>query len=494
MKPGTFLRLLRTHADTLSAAAAILALAVAVLLGVPAPCAPTSTGGSPAPSWTALPLEPQPVPEGTRPGVLVLVFPGVGQDLADRALAEGTFHHLGRLAAQGVYVSALRLPEATAPGWAEWVLSTGETGAPPADWADLQAAQPEGTCAAWERVNALSSPLWRRAEAAGRPAGLVLWPKVLPLGCAQVASVQVEGWEQDLPAGQEEVVLTPAEGWQGLPASYSEPLHGTLGLSDEAGRPVGELHLAALDRRNDGTILYDHLLLDDDRDAGEGAVLFRTDEWADGWAVPHRGSAAAFRVLEMDQNPDVRVTLYRSPAYHLEVRPGALRERLLSEVGPLSPPPDLQAWQEGWLSQAQVLEMALRHGNGLGRVVEALVRQGGLAALWVRWTPLEQALQIAEGVDARVPSAGRQVLRQVDGEIGALLLSVDLSKTAVVALFLPAEESGETTGTLVAAGRGVRQGVVDGPWSAAEAAGFVGALMGLDAPAETSRYRRALVP
>lgn len=494
MKPGTFLRLLRTRADALSAAGAILALAVAVLLGVPAPRAPTPAGGSPAPSWTALAVEPQLAPEGTRPEVLVLVFPSVGQDLAERALAEGALHHLGRLAAQGVYVSALRLPEATAPGWSEWVLSTGETGAPPADWADLQTGQPGGTCAAWERMNALSSPLWRRAEAAGRPAGLVLWPGVLPLGCAQVASVQVEGWAQDLPAGQEEVVLTPAQGWQGLPASYSEPLQGTLWLSDETGRPVGEVHLAALDQRNDGAILYDHLLLDHDQDAGEGAILFRTDEWADGWAVPHRGSAAAFRVLEMNQNSDVRVTLYRSPAYHLEVRPGALREHLLSEVGPLSPPPDLPAWQEGWLSQAQVLEMALRHGNGLSRVVEALYRQGGLAALWVRWTPLEQALQIAEGLDPREGSAGRQVLRQVDGEIGGLLQSVDLSRTAVVAIFLPAEGSGETTGALIAAGRGVRQGMVDGPWSAAEAAGFVGALMGLDAPAETSRYGRALMP
>ncbi|MGC8839773.1 MAG: hypothetical protein ACP5UM_15335, partial [Anaerolineae bacterium] len=190
---------------------------------------------------------------------------------------------------------------------------------------------------------------------------------------------------------------------------------------------------------------------------------------------------------------DVRIVLYRSPAYHLAVQPQALRECLVEDVGPLPPPPDLEAWQAGWLSGAQVLEMALRHGSGLRRVVEALCRQEAPAALWVRWTPLQEGLQVAEGLGPEALSAVRQVLRQVDREMGKLLQSVDLSRTAVVVIFIPDEGSPEG-GALVAAGRGVRQGVVDGPWPAEEAAGFVAALLGLEAPAGTSRYGRALGP
>mgnify|MGYP005838124685 CR=1 FL=1 len=485
--------LLRTRADTLSAVGALLALALAVLLGVPAPRAPAPTDFPPPPSRTALPLEPQPPSEGTRPEVLVLVLPGVGGSLAERALADGTFHHLAHLAAQGAYVSSLRFPDLPVRGWAEWVLSTGEAGPPPPEWADLLAAQSEAGCAAWVRVSALAPPLWQRAEAAGRPTGLVLWPEVLHPGCEQVASVQVEGWAQDLPARREELRLVPAEGWQGLPLSYSEPLYGTLEPSDGAAPPAEGLFLLALDRRNDGVALYDHVLLDDDRDAAEGTILFRTDEWADAWVLRERLSAAAFRVLGIEQGPDVRITLYRSPAYHLEVWPQALRERLGPDTGPLSPPPDLGAWQQGWLSAAQVWEMALRHGDGLRRLVEALYRQGDLAALWARWTPLQEALQVAEVLGLEAPSAVRQVLRQVDQEIGKLLWGVDLSVTAVVVIFVPREGSPEG-GALVAAGRGVRRGVVDGPWSAVEAAGFVGALLGLERPTDLSRYGRALKP
>ena len=491
MRSGTFLRFLRTRADALSAAGALLALALAVLLGVPAPHTLVPADRPPLPLQTALPLEPQPPSEGTRLEVLVLVLPGVGRDQAERALAEGTFHHLARLAALGAYISPLRLPEPTAQGWAEWALSTGTAGPPPPDWADFQAASGPAACVAWARVGASSSPLWQKAEAAGRPVGLVLWPAAPPSACGRVASARVEGWVQDLPASREEVRLTPAQGWQGLPFSYSEPLQGTVNLS--AGGMARELHLVALDRRNDGVALYDHLLLDGDRDASAGAVLFRTDEWAEGWVFPDQGSAAAFRVLGMQQGADVRISLYRSPAYHLEVQPESLRERLASDVGPLPPPPDLEAWREGWLSGGQVLEMALRHGSGLRRIVAALYGQGDLVALWVRWTPLQEAQQIAGGLGPEAPAAVRQVLRQVDGEIGKLLQGVDLSATAVVVAFVPSEGSPQE-GALVAAGRGVRQGVVDGPWSAAEAAGFVGALMGLEVPPGTARYGRALGP
>ncbi|MGC8839248.1 MAG: hypothetical protein ACP5UM_12625, partial [Anaerolineae bacterium] len=208
MKPGTLLRVLRTHANTLPAAGALLALAM--LLGVSAPQPPAPPDRLPLPTWTALPLEPLPSPEEVGPDVLVLALPGVGPGLVERALAEGTFHHLARLAAQGVYVSPLRFPEPAVQGWAEWVLSTGEAGPPPPEWADLWAASPEAACAAWSQVRALRSSLWRRAEATGRPAGLVLWPGALPPGCGQAASIQVEGWVRDLPAGREEVLLSPA--------------------------------------------------------------------------------------------------------------------------------------------------------------------------------------------------------------------------------------------------------------------------------------------
>ncbi len=494
MRLGPFLRFLRARADALSAAGALLALALAVLLAVPAPRAPAPRAPAPLPAWTALPLEPQPPVRGTKPEVLVLALPGVGASLAERALAEGTLHHLAYLAARGAYVSPLRLPEPTAQGWAEWALSTGEAGPPPPEWADLLTASPEEACAAWTRLNARSSPLWQRAEAAGRPTGLVLWPGALPLGCGKVASAQVEGWIRDLPAGWEEVRLTPVQGWQGLPSSYSEQLHGTVTLLPEAGFPARELHLIALDRRNDGVALYDHFLLDDDQDAGRGAVLFRADEWADAWVLPDRGSAAAFRILGVEQGQDVlRVALYRSPAYHVEVQPQTLREGLLLDMGPLSPPPDLEAWQGGLLSGEQALEMALRHGSGLRRLVEALYGQGDLAALWVRWTPLQGARQVAEALGPEAPSAVREVLRRVDEEVGKLLRKVDLSETAVVVVFLPDEGSPEG-GALIAAGRDVQEGVVDGPWSAAEAAGFMGALLGVEAPGETARCRRALRP
>lgn len=494
MKPGDLHTLLRARAGAISTAGALLALALVVLLAVPAPGAPSSATPM-MPLRATLPLGETAPNTATGPQVLVLVLPGIGGERAEHALADGTLHHLARLAAQGVYIPLLVSPEPTEVAWAGWVLSAGQGAGPPAQAeSPPEALAPVVTCADWKEWHARASPVWWEAEAAGLSAGLVLWPAFLPIGCARVASAQVEGWVQDLPSAWQQVPLAPARDWEALPFSYSEPLEGRVPLPDGGQGAGRSLYLALLDRRNDGVSLYDHVLLADDRDAGEEGVVFRTDEWADYWVLREEGSAASFRVTEVQHGFHAALTLYRSPAYHLEVRPPALRRALLAATGPLPPPPDLEAWQQGWLTKGQVLEMALRHERGFGKAVEFLQTHGRLALLWVRWTPLAWAWEALGALDPQGDEEARRFLRQVDADLGALLRRLDLSATAVVVVFTPPQGGAETAGACIAAGRGVRSGLVEGPTSAAQVAALVRALLGLGTPTAASLPGRALGP
>ncbi|MBC7222855.1 MAG: hypothetical protein H5T59_01025 [Anaerolineae bacterium] len=486
MRPGDFPHLLRARAGAISTAAALLALTLAVLLAVPAPGAPAPVTSA-APPRATLPLEEAAPDAAAALRVLVLVLPGIGAEQAELALADGTLHHLARLAAQGVYLPILTPPESGGTAWAGWALSAGQGAGLPED--------PEAgvTCTAWKEWNARASPVWWEAEAAGHAAGLVLWPPFLPLGCARIASAQVEGWVQDLPSAWEQVSLAPAQDWQGLPFSYSEPLEGQVSLPGDGQRTGRTLYLAVLDRRNDGVALYDHVLLTDDRDAPEAGVLFRTDGWADYWVLREEGGAASFRVTEVQHGSHAALTLYRSPAYHLEVRPPALRQELLSATGPLAAPPDLEAWQQGWLTKGQVLEMTLRHERGFTKAVAFLQARGELALLWVRWTPLARAWEVLGALEPQGGEEARRFLRQVDADLGTLLRRVDLSATVVVVVFTPAQGDAKA-GACIAAGRGVRPGLVEGPTPAAEVAALVRALLGLGTPSKASLPGRVLEP
>ncbi|NLE76306.1 MAG: hypothetical protein GX605_06085 [Chloroflexi bacterium] len=476
-------QLLRRHARSASVGLALLGL-VALVLRMPPPL-PTARhaidlAGAPPP----LPVEVWPVPYPPSPagGVVALTLPDVDRTLADQSLADGTLHHLATLAAGGIWAEQLQVPPYRSAWQTQAALATGQGDSlPVGGWA----AWPEGPasadeCVLWEAWRRSAPAVWAQAEAQGLRAALLFWPEMAPPACAPAASLQVDGLVQDLPAALVEVALSPAAGWQNMPHSYSPPLGGLIRVTDAEGQVQARVHLLALDRRNDGVDLPDHFVLALDRDAGEGAALFRVDAWIDVELLPGLGSGAAFRVLSVSGGDRPTVTLYRSPSYHLQGRPADALQRLQAAVGPPSPPADLEAWDRGWLSAAQVQEMALRSNEWLRRAVQHLYSAGEADLLWVRWWPLDSARGALAHMSPDAAQGERSLLRNLDGELAALLRSVDLARTSVLVLSEgSAGDPGPGDGFLVAAGRGVRQGVAVGRLRATDIVPLLLELLGL---------------
>jgi len=433
MSSHPFKEFFHRRAQSITYGLGLVGLLGMVLLMPPSMPVPMGAAGG---SAKELHLSPLPQPGPRIESVLVLALDGLGLATAERGLGDGTLHNLARLAAQGVLVSGLASPEPGTPRWSQLVLSTGL--ASPLEFQELDSllAPSEGrdACRVWKRFTERSQPVWSRMESSGQRAALVFWPEAIPRGCSRPTAIHVEGIAQDLPAVHREVHLSPATGWQNLPPSYSPPLQGVLRIVDAEGNEPTRLYLLALDRRNDGHILYDHFLLDSDRDAAEGSVTFRADEWAEFPVLPELGSGAAFRVLAVSRGRVPTVTLYQSPSYHLLARPPAVRADLERRLGPPSPPPDLEAWRKGWLTSDQVIEMGLRQVSWLRQVVEYLYQEQAANLLLVRWTPVRDTAAAIREVAASPESEHRCLLRQVDHEVGTLLRSVDLSRTSVLVL------------------------------------------------------------
>ncbi|MGQ9585467.1 MAG: hypothetical protein ACUVXG_08710 [Anaerolineae bacterium] len=509
MSNHPILRFLRWHAQAISLGFALGGL-LAALLWMPsallAPRQSNNGAGPQPPSLEGSPLQPLPPGGGESEGVLALALEGVGYDAVERALADGTLHNLARLAARGVWTSGLVPPSESAPPGLPWVLSTGHVPLPRPSEEPGAARLPFGDqtdCSARGPSVGGTDPLWRRAKEAGQQTTLVFWPEKVPPECLDSVAVHIAGLVQDLPAARYEVRLSPAQEWQNLPESYSPPLQGVLRIADEE-KERTRLYLLALDRRNDGHILYDHILLDSDRDAGEGGVMIRIGEWAEYPLLADEGSGAAFHLLSISGGRDPVATVYRSPSYHLWAQPPAVRTGLEREVGPPSPPPDLEAWRQGWLGREQLVEMARRHSRWLRQTVQYLHEEHPTGLTLVRWTPLETALEAFQEVARNGQPEPRDLLRQVDQELGLLFQSVDLSRTAVVVFsthqapsLLPGDDraAGVGPGFLAAAGPGLQRGVRLGLWKVTDVAPFLAALLGLPASGPLSpSVERALIP
>jgi predicted AlkP superfamily phosphohydrolase/phosphomutase len=354
----------------------MFALCAVVLAVLACACHSVPTAGgtayqmTPAPSARAVTTSPLPTAEPVqRRAVIVVALDGARPDWITKYTENGTMPNLAALAQRGVVAEYLQPVEPVLFMPSYLALSEGsfshDTGLASSALQQLpNALSPSADLL--QMSNPLSEPFWRTAMRNGLRTATIFWPAASLDEPDIRADYMVATAESNIPSAQHAISLQDASGWEGTPPSFSPPQEGTLRIVSSEGSTVATLHLLALDAQDDVTTTYDLLLLDNDKDLGNGHTELGLGRWT-GVTVSPRLHSGAY--LCFTASTGLTVTLYQSRLSYNQARPSDLLRDINGQFGFPPPAPDSAALAAGWLSPQQYGEMAERRARWMGEVV-----------------------------------------------------------------------------------------------------------------------------
>jgi predicted AlkP superfamily phosphohydrolase/phosphomutase len=312
--------------------------------------------------------------------VVVVSYDGVGADLLDRWLADGTASDPGGLAGladEGLRVRRLRPVDPTLTAVVHATLATAALPAatgivsnrflPPGAPVDRPVS---GFDAPWE-----APPVWSLARRAGRRVGILLWPGSDARSLERMGDFGI--WWPIRPLASSEVLELDPERAGAAPDLPSADGVTTLAWRVEIALPGAEpattaLEVAVADLAPDGRQRFDTVAFravgDDAWELRDDRGWYRLDLEALGPGDLGAGRYAAWcKVLHLDRWRG-SVRLLRGGAWRLLGYPEEFAESLEAAIGPWPGPPDdalLEAWWldaavgidlDAWLEQAERLD------------------------------------------------------------------------------------------------------------------------------------------
>ncbi len=313
---------------------------------------PTPMAG-PVPSPTAGDVEPL----TRRRHVILVSLEGARPDWISAHTQDGTMPNLARLAERGVQAAYLETVQPALSGPSYLALSTGAfpdaTGGVSDQYHTPDRVFPEPSDPSGSTTTS-AEPIWRTAMRNGLKAATILWPSALVDVPDLEANYMVEAADSGVPSAQHLISLEEANAWQAAPPSLSPKREGTLRILSDEGGTVASFNVLAVDQPDNGPGTYDLLILDSDKDPGNGHVAVELGKWSPVTVSPrlHSGAYICFTASE-----DGTVTVYQSRVHYNRARPDELAKGL-NELGFPPPAPDIDALRRGWLSAQQYYEMA----------------------------------------------------------------------------------------------------------------------------------------
>jgi predicted AlkP superfamily phosphohydrolase/phosphomutase len=326
---------------------------------------PTPTA-SPAPSPTAGDDE---ALTQRRRAVLV-ALEGARPDWIAAHIQDGTMPNLARLAERGVQAAYLETVEPALSGPSYLALSTGAFPNATGLVSDRHHTPDRVFAEPSESTTTMAEAIWRTAMRSGLTVAAVLWPSASVDVPDLEANYVVEAADSDVPSAQHLISLGEANGWQAAPPSLSPTQEGVLRILSDEGGTVATFNVLAVDPPEDGPGTYDLLILDNDKDLGNGHIEVELGNWVPVTVSPrlHSGTYICFTASEAGT-----VTVYQSRVHYNRARPDELAKGL-NELGFPPPTPDIEALRHGWLSAQQYYEMAKHRADWTTDVVLQVYR------------------------------------------------------------------------------------------------------------------------
>jgi len=298
--------------------------------------------------------------------------------------------------------------------------------------------------------------LWEAARRQGLRTAVLAWPGA---DAKEVRRTADWGLVYDTAAERESQILfySPAD-WHPPPpgsdhetvASYSALLAARDALNDEAGEVAEVFELIAVDRRDDGQINYDSVVVTAQPSGAERRTTapLHVGEWAHlTWSRPGGRVSSWLKLLAF--TPDLsRCQLFIGGRFHTIAYPddfaGALMDRGLDWPGSPSSVSLAASWQgKPGIDSATWTEQAERMAAFLGGALRIATSRGDWDLLMGYIPVIDDAGHRLLLVDSRQPGfsperrddlerARNRVWQAVDGELRQLLAGLDLTTTTVV--------------------------------------------------------------
>ncbi len=402
----------------------------------------TACRGSPTPTASPSPSPAASDEPRARGGhVVLLALEGARPDWTSAYLQDGTMPNLARLAERGVQAAYVQTvdPALSAPSYL--ALSTGafpnSTGLVSDQYHTPDRVFPEPS----ESTTTMAEPIWRTAMRNGLKAATVFWPSAFVDVPDLEANYMVEAADSGVPSAQHLISLGEAAGWQAPPPSLSPPQEGTLHILSEEGGTVATFNVLAVDLLEGGPGTYDLLILDTDKDLGNGYTEVELGKWTSVAISPrlHSGACICFTASEGST-----VTVYQSRVQYNRARPDELAKEL-NELGLPPAVPDIEALRRGWLSAQQYYEMAQRRADWTTAIVlhvyrtyqpDLLLTAQNIIAECARAFLVTEAGQ--QDIDPETVAAYAAYQREAhsvaDQSLGQLLTLVNIADSAVFVL------------------------------------------------------------
>jgi predicted AlkP superfamily phosphohydrolase/phosphomutase len=408
--------------------------------------------------------------------LLVLGLDAALPDLVRRFAGEGELPALAQLMQRGVFARAVTtFPPLTAAAWSAIVTGAGPgtTGVP-----SLMVHLPGEPLDRWhtsfDRRIQMAETLWEAGLRAGRRPALINWPVTWPMGLeggVQVAAALNPPFRffymplfdiasssffatrrfpcNQVPGRMVVVTPTPARDWINLPPGPMAPLEITIEVPPTYARGVG-YHVAIVGTSQAG---YDRIIIARSRNARDPVAQLRVGELSD-WITETFETAGGtrrgrFRFQLIGLSADASdLRLYATAINTAEpyTIPPDLTPALEAVAGPYMEVDDPWAFMDGWIPLEAFQAQLTAHNTWWTRATAHVLRTQAwdLAFSWVGTIDhIEHVLY--GGIEPRSrtydPATAdrwlaviRDVYREVDAGVAAILGAVDLDRTVVLAV------------------------------------------------------------
>jgi predicted AlkP superfamily pyrophosphatase or phosphodiesterase len=239
---------------------------------------------------------------------------------------------------------------------------------------------------AWD-VPFQAEPLWTTLRRAGKEVVLIgnaigVDPKAPPEGLHFLGFPSLEGLSALVEREREQ--WAKAAGWDFAGRHFEAALASQISFPTQTYGKV-LVHLLAVDTTDDGNKEFNRVILDFDRNLGNGvAAELQAGAWA-AVRLPVEGERAVgawVKLLEL--TPDLaRLRLYRGPVYRNVGAPAEFLSRIEETLGFSPGWPDTQARGQGWLDEETWVEQVFRLSRYLREAALLVLERGRFDLLLV---------------------------------------------------------------------------------------------------------------
>ena len=396
--------------------------------------------------------DPTPLPETVttptatrvpRPRVLLLSLGGAGDALVDQYLDEGVMPNLAAMAERG--------------SQAEHVVPVDPASTLTAHVSMAYGAYPDRTNQVGERLHLpenpidtvvqgldamqlSAEPLWRMAMRHGLTTATLFWPGARIDDAAPRADLTVTQGAAEMGPALHVLTTTVATEWSGAPLSYSPLLESTLPIMASDGPQVLQLCVLMVDSTDDQEENYDSVYLSESRAIAADATVLHLGRWAEFEVRPRLYGRGRVKLVAASAE---RIEIYRTALWYNRMEPAELLRDINERFGFCPPPPDEEAYQQGWITADDLWEMSANKTRWMGAVIGHVFGQyqPDLALAWLGVTEEmgRQFLTAPEAVTQlalEVAEQNSQLLAQsyalADATLGELLSQVVLGRDTVL--------------------------------------------------------------